>query len=223
MQQPAVIFDIDGVLIDSYQAHLQSWQKVAMDHGREMTEAQFAVTFGQTSRDIIRQLWTDDSLSDQQVTALDDEKEAAFRDIITADYPLMPGALELIDSLHTAGYLLAVGSSGPPENVELTLDKLDRRNAIGAAVTGADVTRGKPDPQVFQIAAARLGVLPARCVVIEDAAVGVAAANAAGMLSVALVSTGHMREEYDAAAHIIQRLEELSADILWNWLDAGKR
>lgn len=215
---PAVIFDIDGVLVDSYDAHLRSWQAVAGRHGHEMTETQFAATFGQTSRDIIRQLWSSESLTEQQVSAIDEQKEAAYRDIVAADFPAMPGAIALIDALHAAGFALAMGSSGPPENVQLAIEQLGRRALFGAAVSGADVTHGKPDPQVFQLAAERLGIPPKECLVIEDAAVGIAAANAAGMVSVALVSTGHTRDEYREADHVINELSELSPARLREWL-----
>ncbi len=100
----------------------------------------------------------------------------------------------------------------------MALRGLGRRHLFGAWVTGADVTRGKPDPQVFQIAAERLSVPPQRCAVIEDAAAGIAAANAAGMTSIALVSTGHARDEYGEADHIVDSLDELSAESIRHWV-----
>ncbi len=184
----AVIFDVDGVLVDSYDAHLRSWVLMARAHGLAITEDEFASTFGQTSREIIARFWGTD-LADAAREDLDAHKEAIYRDLIRADFPAMPGAVELIDALAATGFLLAVGSSGPPENVDLTLERLGRRDAFRAVVTGRDVTRGKPDPQVFQLAAARLDVAADRCVVVEDAPVGIAAARAAGMASVALVGT----------------------------------
>lgn len=220
MKGKAVIFDIDGVLIDSYSAHLRSWQVVAQKHGQQMTESDFAKTFGQTSREIIQTLWGESALNNQQIGDLDGEKEAAFREIVVANYPWMPGAKKLITDLRAAGFQLAVGSSGPTENVQLALSQLGNSDAIAVAVSGSDVTRGKPHPEVFQIAAERLAIAPANCAVIEDARAGVAAANAAGMLSIALVSTGHTRSEYDAAAHIVGQLEELSADLIATWIDA---
>jgi beta-phosphoglucomutase len=122
----------------------------------------------------------------------------------------MDGAVELIDALAAAGFRLAVGSSGPPENVALTLERLARAARFGALVTGRDVTRGKPDPQVFLIAAERLGATPARCIVVEDAPVGVAAAHAAGMASVALVGTV-AAERLAGADLVVRSLRELDA------------
>ena len=152
----AVIFDMDGVLVDSYAAHQESWRRLAAERGYQLTPQQFAATFGRTSREIIEQLWGDAQLPAAEIARLDDLKEAYYRDIVRVDFPAMDGAVELIDALSAAGIQLAVGSSGPPENVELVLDKLERAEKFSASVTGMDVTRGKPDPQVFQIAAERM-------------------------------------------------------------------
>jgi beta-phosphoglucomutase len=198
----AVIFDMDGVLVDSYRAHWQSWRMMAAEIGRGLTEEQFLRTFGRTSREIIAEHWGAAALTEEQVLAFDRRKEALYREIVAHDFPAMDGARELIVELHAAGFKLAVGSSGPPENVALALEKLGVCNLFHAVVTGADVTRGKPDPQVFLLAAQRLGVEPRHCAVIEDAPVGIAAANAAGMTSIALLSTGHTRERELSAQRI---------------------
>src|SRR5262249_46276685 len=144
----AVIFDVDGVLVDSYHAHLESWVLMAREHGLHLTEQEFASTFGQTSREIIGRFWGPE-LSAADRAALDARKEAIYRDLIRARFPAMDGAVELIDALHGAGFLLAVGSSGPPENVELTLERLGRRASFQARVTGQDATPAHPDPPGF--------------------------------------------------------------------------
>jgi beta-phosphoglucomutase len=209
-QSAAVIFDMDGVLIDSYHAHLQSWQEAARPEGLEVTEEQFAATFGKTSRETIALLWRDRHFSDHQIKAFDDRKEAAFRRIIAARFPPMPGVIELLESLKAAGFLLAIGSSGPPANVDQVLDKLSIRRLLSAVVNGADVTRGKPDPQVFLIAARRLGVGSGRCVVVEDAALGIEAAHAAGMKAIGLASTGRTPKSLAAAELVVDRLAEIT-------------
>jgi beta-phosphoglucomutase len=208
----AVIFDVDGVLVDSYGAHFESWRNVAAEAGLQLTEAQFAATFGRTSRDIIRHHFGT-SLSDDAVGEMDDRKEARFRELIAADFPAMDGAVELIADLRAAGFLLAVGSSAPPRNVALVLDRLGLPSAFSSVVTGADVARGKPDPQVFHLAADRLGVNAARCAVIEDAPAGILAANAAGMTSIALISTGRRESDFADAAPdlVVPSLRDLSA------------
>jgi beta-phosphoglucomutase len=215
----AVIFDVDGVLVDSYQPHFESWLALAKRHGIAMTEQQFATTFGRTSRAIIEHFWGS-GLTAAQIHALDDEKEALYRDILRRDFPAMDGAAELIDALHAAGLVLAVGSSGPPENVELSLEMLARRDKFAATVTGRDVTRGKPDPQVFLIAAERLGVAPGSCAVIEDAPAGIAAANAAGMTSIALTGTAD-RETLCDANLVVDALGELSPHGIVDLINGG--
>jgi len=210
----AVIFDMDGVLVDSYRAHLRSWQVVAEEEGFEITEREFAATFGRTSREIIASLWGEGRYGEHEIVALDDRKEAAFRKVIAADFPAMPGVKRLLRALADAGFLLAVGSSGPPENVDLVLDRLDAGPLFQAVVNGMDVTRGKPDPQVFLITADRLGVPPANCAVVEDAPAGVQAANAAGMTSVGFASTGRSRDELAEADLTIASLAELSPPLL---------
>ena len=210
MQEMAVIFDMDGVLVDSYRAHFQSWQEMAGTLGRALTEAQFVKTFGRVSREIIAAHWGENCLTAQEIAVFDQRKEALYREIVAADFPAMDGAADLIRSLQAAGFKLAVGSSGPPENVALAVEKLDIGPLLHARVTGAEVTRGKPDPQVFLLAAERLGVPPARCAVVEDAPVGIAAANAAGMASIALLSTGHTEDSVQAARLIVHSLRELT-------------
>jgi HAD superfamily hydrolase (TIGR01509 family) len=208
MQNVAAIFDMDGVLIDSYEAHFISWSQLYRELKLEYTEADFAADFGRTSRDILSRRFGAD-LPDDRIRELDVRKEALFRESIREAFPAMDGARELIDALSADGFLLAVGSSGPPENIALCLEKLERGSKFGAVITGQDVTRGKPDPQVFQLAAERLGVAPKDCVVVEDAVHGVTAANRAGMSSVGLTGTA-TREQLAAAKLVVSSLRELS-------------
>lgn len=183
----AVIFDMDGVLVDSYQPHLDSWRMLAEENGLAITEAQFAETFGRTSRDIIGRLFgvTDAA----RAAALDDRKEALYRDIVRGKVPEMAGAKALVSALHGRGIKLAIGSSGPRENILLVRDELGLAEMMSTYVCGADVEHGKPAPDVFLLAGEKLGIAPAKCAVIEDAPAGITAANAAGMLSIGLTST----------------------------------
>ena len=194
----AVIFDVDGVLVDSWDAHYRSWSLMAAECGVPFSETDFAASFGMTSDEVIRRHWgdADGPPPPDRIAALDDRKERLYRDLVDRDFPPIPGAAELIDALHAAGVPLAVGSSGPPENVGLVLERLGRADRFGAVVSRADVARGKPAPDIFQEAARRLGVSVSRCVVIEDAPAGVAAARAAGMRVLALLSTGRRREDF---------------------------
>ena len=206
----AVIFDMDGVLIDSFRCHFESWRRVAAEHGRVYTESQFVAGFGRTSREVIAEQWGGEPLSPDLIRQIDERKEALFRELISQDFPAMDGAVELVASLAGAGFRIAVGSSGPPPNVQLAVDRLGIRRFLAAIVTGGDVKRGKPDPQVFTLAAERMRVAPCRCVVVEDAPVGIEAAKRGGMRSIGLASTGRTVEQLSAANLVVTSLKELS-------------
>ncbi len=171
-----VIFDMDGVLIDSYEQHRVSWQRMAKEHDVEMTDDQFATTFGKTSRDIIRTFWGD-NVTDEQIRQMDDRKEAIFRDLLQEHLPVMPGALELIDDLLASGFKIGIGSSGPAENVRLVTEQMGLVGKLTGVTNAKHVTRGKPDPQVFLLTAEKMGVAPQCCAVVEDAVHGITAAR----------------------------------------------
>ena len=175
-----VIFDMDGVLVDSYKAHLQSWQMMAGEFGESLTEAQFLETFGQTSREIIARHWGADTLTPEQIEQFDQRKEALYRGIIERDFPEMPGARQLIENLRAARFKLAVGSSGPPENVDFVLRRMKIRRHFEVRVTGKDVTKGKPDPEMYLTAMQTLNVNPKECLILEDNEHGIQAAIASG-------------------------------------------
>lgn len=221
MSQLAVIFDMDGVLVDSYQAHFVSWSQLYSELGAPYSEAAFAADFGRTSRDILRRAFGE-QLPDERIRALDERKEALFRDVLRNDFRAMDGAVELIDALTADGFRLAVGSSAPPENVNLCLEMLGRRERFSAAVTGMDVTRGKPDPQVFQLAAERLGVPASSTAVVEDAVHGIEAANRAGMASVGLTGTVD-RDRLYMANIVVDRLGELTPERLRELIQKSHR
>ena len=211
--RPNVIFDVDGVLVDSYTAHFHSWLALSDDRGcHRMTEDEFRATFGRTSREIIMELWPGRKLTTAEIAELDDRKEELFREMMCADFRPIPGVRQLIASLKQAGFGLAAGSSGPPPNVFLTIDQLRVRELFDVVVTGVDVRHGKPDPEVFETCAKRLHAPNVACAVIEDAVVGVEAANRAGMFSIAFVTPGRDRSLFRHAGRIVQDMSELSPE-----------
>jgi beta-phosphoglucomutase len=198
----AAIFDLDGTLIDSYDAHYEAWRSISATHGVAVTVDDYYSHFGRRNEDLLRECWLragKGELTHGQIVALDHEKEAAYRSIVAGRLPVMDGARELVASLRADGFRTAVGSSGPPANVALAIEGLALENAFDAVVTGRDVKRSKPDPECFLLAAERLAVPPSRCVVFEDAPAGIAAAKAAGMRCIAITSKGHTVERQHEA------------------------
>lgn len=194
----AVIFDMDGVLVLTEPAHWESWLEAARPRGVELSYTAFKTCFGRVNPDCIPILFGPRSADES--AAIADEKEAAFRRIVRATVPLMPGIVDFLSSLSEMGVRLAVGSSGPPENVRALLEGGGIARFFGATVDGAQVQRGKPAPDVFLIGAQRLGVSPAACAVIEDAPVGIRAATAAGMIPIGVTTTHPEAELREAGA-----------------------
>ncbi|MAT16574.1 MAG: hypothetical protein CMJ46_15040 [Planctomyces sp.] len=222
--QLAVLFDMDGVLIDSYAAHFESWQVVAKDRGTVYTEEDFVAGFGRTSREIIREQWDGaENWTDEEVAELDQAKEVAFRDIIATNFPAMPGGRQLVFDLYERGFRIAVASSGPSENVHLVIDRLGISDCLSAVVTGNDVTKGKPDPQVFQLAASKVNVPNARCCVIEDAPAGVAAAVAAGSACIGLARPVRYTVDLSAADLVVPALEQINASNITELIQSKQR
>lgn len=212
-----VIFDMDGTLTDSHDAHYESWKSTMDTHGIEYGPTDFIRDFGRRNPEIIGENWAragrtmPDAAHSEMIA---DEKEAAFRTIIREDFPAMPGAREMMNRLQAAGFRLAIGSSAPKENIELCNRELGIESALSAIVCGCDVTRGKPEPDGFLLAAERLGCPPEHCIVVEDAAAGIEAAHRAGMPAIGIVSTGHDAKELAAAERVIHQLMELTPELL---------
>ena len=208
-----VIFDMDGVLVDSAEAHFQSWRRLGRQQGVQLTQEQFSATFGRQNRDIIPLLFGE--VSEPALREMADRKERIYRDLVRANPPIVEGAIDLVVSLHEAGAQLAVGSSGPRANIDLILEAMGVRDQVRVVVSSDDVSRGKPDPQVFSMACDRLGLPSRQCVVIEDAPSGVEAARAAGAHCVAVLMH-HSRESLKRAHRVVEKLADLRASELFS-------
>ena len=180
----AVIWDLDGVIIDSADAHRRAWQRLAREEGLTMSDADFWATFGKRNADIIALLWGE--MPPERVKALADRKEMYFREFIRETAAPLPGSIELMRGLHEAGFAQALASSAPIENIDLISELLHLKQYLTVLVSGETVPRGKPAPDIFLKAAEELHMPPEVCVVIEDAVAGVEAAHNAGMRCIAV-------------------------------------
>jgi beta-phosphoglucomutase len=190
----AVIWDVDGTLVDTGELHFAAWVDLCRDLGYDFTRADFAATFGRRNPEIIRYLFGNRF----DAAAIDDlgvRKEELYKAAARRGVALLPGARELLDGLHAAGFRQAIGSSAPRGNIDLILELTGSARFFDAISSAEDTSKGKPDPEVFLIAAAKVQMAPARCVVMEDAIAGVEAAKAGGMKCVAVTFVGHHPEE----------------------------
>ena len=206
----AVIWDMDGVIADSGPYHLAAWQEIFAKKGVKFTAADFKHSFGLRNDDIIRNTLGKD-ISQAEVDAIAGEKEITFRRLAGDKIKPIPGALELLRLLKDNGFSMAIASSTPAENIELVTGTLGIAGSFKALVTGHDVTEGKPSPRVFLLAAQRLGVEPANCLVIEDAVAGVTAARRAGMACLAVTNT-HSRQKLAEANLVVDSLEKVTIE-----------
>ena len=204
----AVIWDVDGTLIDSGSLHFASWSAILANEQFTLTRERFQASFGQRNDAVLRS-FLGAGLSDDEIVRIGMAKEERYRDLLRMEgIKLLPGVRHWLDRLKADGWRQALASSAPHANLDAILDVLALRPYFDAVVSGDDVVHGKPDPEIFLRAAAVLKVEPERCVVVEDAPAGVEGARRAGMHSI-----GVLFAHPDLAADIVVALlEELPAD-----------
>jgi beta-phosphoglucomutase len=177
----AVMWDLDGTLVASEDCHWRAWRDTAAIEGIALTYQQFLESFGKKN-DLILRGWLGDDATIERIARISDAKEEEYRRLArTEGLRPLPGAAEWVEALHRAGWTQAIASSAPRANVDVVMDAIGFAPFMQAIVAAEDVSRSKPDPECFLTASVRLGVPPDRCIVVEDAAAGIAAARAAGM------------------------------------------
>ncbi|MGA2275169.1 MAG: HAD-IA family hydrolase [Bryobacteraceae bacterium] len=184
----ALIFDMDGVVIDSNPAHREVWAAFNRRFGLETTEAMLQRMYGKRNDEIVRDFFGAD-LSSQEVARRGAAKERLYRETIAGrvERMLVPGLKAFLRE--HAGARMALATNAEPENVALVLDQGGIRPYFQAVVDGHQVRKAKPDPEIYRLAAHRLGVAEANCIVFEDSKSGVRAARDAGMRIVGLLTT----------------------------------
>lgn len=210
------IFDWDGVIVDSSPHHRISWERIAAEDGLPLPDGFFARSFGMKNERIIPEIlgWAQTM---ESVRALAERKERIYRDVVREEgITSLPGVTRWLDQLQAASIPCAIGSSTCRANIDCVIDVIGLRAYFSTIVSGDDAQQGKPDPAIFQRAAAQLGLPPSQVVVFEDAHVGIEAAHAGGMRVVA-VPTTHAAEELQAADRVVERLDTLSVSELGAW------
>ena len=203
------IFDWDGVIIDSSSYHEESWELLAKQENKALPPGYFKKAFGKKNENIIPDVlkWTQKK---KEIQRLSDLKEKLYRQIMSdRGISPLPGVKPFLKMLQKNKTPCAVGSSTPSLNITTALGLLGLENCFSTIIAAEDVSKGKPDPQVFLLAAKKLHLSPEQCIVFEDAFVGIQAAKAGGMKVVA-VTTTHPGFELTEADLVVDRLDELS-------------
>lgn len=216
------IFDWDGVVVDSSAQHEESWERLAEEEGLPLFEGHFKLGFGKRNQLIIPEIlkWAEDPI---EIARLGDRKETLYRRILseTGIDPL-PGARAFVESLREAGLPYAVGSSTPRENIEAVVEGARMQGLFETIVAAADVSKGKPNPEVFLKAAAAIHAPAERCIVFEDSLSGIEAGLAGGMHVVALATTNSPEILIESGAFLVaESFEELKVTELLQRIDSS--
>ncbi len=216
----AVLFDMDGVICDTNPYHLKAWEKFAEKHQLNLEGKDLGYyIYGRTNRDALQLFIKDkafangNDFSNDQLNDLSEEKEALFREIYRDHVELTTGLKAFLEKLKSASIPMALASNAPISNIDFILDATNTRFYFDAVVDASQVTKGKPDPQIYLRSAEILNIAPEKCVVMEDSTVGVEAGQKAGMKVVGITTT-HSREELDHTDLVVDNFEELDIDQL---------
>lgn len=206
----AALFDMDGTMTDNMAFHLRAWKLFCERYGLQVSESEIRQQFGHTNREHFEHFFGR-QVNEAEAYRLGEEKEEIYREIFQHELKPVEGLIHLLESLKSRNFRLAVATSAPRSNVGFVLDNLGVRNWFDALIDAEDVSRGKPDPEVFLKAAQRLNMNPAQCLVFEDSRYGIQAALAAGMKVVALTTT-HQADYLTGAHRIIGNFSEISPE-----------
>jgi beta-phosphoglucomutase len=208
----AVIFDMDGVIVDSHPVHKKAWRRFLDSQGKEVNEEDLAfILDGRKKEEILRHFLGE--LSPEQLDRLGHEKEMLFREEARAELRPVEGIEELLGNLSRANIKLGVASSGSDTRVQFVLRKLRLLDYFSAVVAGDHVVAGKPDPAIFRLTSQKLAVVPEEVLVFEDSVSGVRAAKAAGMRCVGLAEPSRAKALVAAGAdHVIDHFVGFSVE-----------
>lgn len=207
----AVLFDMDGVLVDNMAYHKDSWFKFCNRYNLPLTEEEF-VSFvsGRVAKEVLEHLFRR-PLTPEEISRYTEEKEELYRKIYKPHIKPMPGLINFLQSLKENKVALAVGTSAPTSNIDFTLVTTGLKPFFDKIVDASFVKKGKPDPEIYLKAADFLQVLPQNCVVVEDSLLGIQAGIQAGMKVIG-VTTTHAKEELTQPHLLIQDFREITYD-----------
>ena len=212
----AIIYDVDGTMVNSEPIHVGAWNKALLNYGYSLQN--LSESFRQTmagrkpvviAEEMVNRLLL--SVSSQQLL---DTKSQIFLQIAQKDLKAMPGVLESVERFNRAGYKLGIGTSLDRSYLDHVLDKIDVSKFFDAIVTGDQITHGKPNPETYLKVAEKLGLTPMECLVIEDAETGIASAKAAGSICVAIMNSEALIQNTSGADFTLGSLDELTIELI---------
>lgn len=207
----AIIFDMDGTMVDNMMTHHRGWQKTLAAYGLHLTMEDVKATCHGKNLEIIERLFPGKySLEERERISF--EKESGYREIFLSELKLLPGLAELLETAKAANIPMGIGTAAPAANVDFVLDHLNIRHYFQSVIHAEDVEKGKPDPEVFFKVADQLGVAYADCLVFEDSPTGARTALNAGMKAIILTTT-HSAAEFEGIASVLRCLPDYT-DIL---------
>ncbi|MBI1225999.1 MAG: HAD-IA family hydrolase [Bacteroidetes bacterium] len=209
------IFDMDGTMIDNMMVHHRAWQRKLAALGLDMTLEEVKEQIHGINEEILERIFGD-RFTPEERRQIAWEKEAAYREIFLPELKLVQGLPAFLDKAKAAGIPMAIGTAAPTENVDFVLDHLELRPYFMGVFDAKSVSKGKPDPEIFEKAAASMGLSAADCLIFEDSVTGAEAAKRAGAKAF-IVTTTHAVEEfakYDHIVRYIDNFEGLELDIL---------
>lgn len=201
-----IIFDMDGTMVDNMMIHHRAWQRKLSSLGMDLTIKEVMDEIHGVNEEIVHRLFGS-RFSAEERTRISWEKEQEYRTIFRKDLSLIDGLSEFLQALAISGIPLAIGTAAPPENVDFVLDSLNIRHYFKTVQNSKDVSRGKPDPEIFLKCAANIGVPVEDCLVFEDSVVGAETALNAGCPAV-IITTTHQREEFNHFPHILKFIKD---------------
>lgn len=201
MKVKGALFDMDGVVVDNHKYHFEAWMAFAKKYKFKLNAEIYKNEFnGKTNADLFRKIFGD--ISDEELTRYADEKESMYHELYTPHQKAHTGLIDFLELLKKNKIKIALGTSAPTTNVDFTLDTLKLRQYFEVIVDGPQVTKGKPDPQVYQLCAMKLGLDPKDCVVFEDSLAGLESGERAGCKIIG-VATSHEAYELKVKTDLI--------------------
>lgn len=210
----AIIFDMDGVIVNNMAYHRKAWEKFLKKYAPDIELEEFSYHFGKANKDLMRIVFKRE-ISEEEESRYGEEKEALYRTLYAEAIVPTAGLIDFLNELKKNVVRMAVASSAPKVNVDFVLNKTGLRGYFDFLIDASEVQKGKPDPEIFLKAAAKLGHKPESCLVFEDSLPGIQAARNAGMKVIAL-TTSYPSQKLINAEFSVKDFTEISFETVRN-------